>query len=133
MIINGVFYTFYWRRHNNGDGDRAFQLAIFAISCPWMPFIGIIYTLIDTFIISLYSRLITIACFALVGLLFCYYLWHGRYKKIIKQHDKYNRKLYRVLANLWWPISMSITLGYVCLLRYFSSLGYNFDPPRLFP
>ena len=125
MIIDGLFYTYYWNRCKNGDADVAILSAILAIAAPTLPYIGIIFTLLDTVNIKLQSELLLYIYIALTGITAIRYLWHWKYKEIIKQHDKYDQKLYKNLAILWGIVSILAAFVWCYLAWYLNNFVNN--------
>lgn len=121
MIIDGIYYTYYWNRCKNGEADVAKTVACYAIAVSFLPYIGIVITLIDKFLIPVDGDWVLGSCFALIGVILFRYLWHGKYKEIIKQHDKYDRKLYRYLANLNFLVCIGGGAVYAWLCWYLAT------------
>lgn len=121
MIIDALYYTYYWNRCKCGDADVAETVACFAIAGPLLPYVGIIIVLIHEFLIPGASDWLLGSCFALIGIILFRYLWHGKYKEIIKQHDKYDRKLYRCLANLNFLVGVGGGAIYAWLCWYLAT------------
>jgi hypothetical protein len=125
ILIDGIFYNTFWRFRNDDPGStdkiETFNASlVIAILFYMYPFL--LYGISEFYClnISIFENLTNnqiYTYFAIVNVLVLIY-YFCRYKKIIKEHDKYNNKKYKIITVLYIVsifLSPVITGFFICL------------------
>ena len=50
-----------------------------------------------------------------MGLLFAWFMWNERYKRVTEQHEKYDNKKYRYIT---WALDIAAVIFILCVRRH---------------
>lgn len=123
-ILRALFYHYYWKQiRESGDDVFLIPITFFRILCPFfgiITFVVIVFLVTDLIPIRNFSSTMIYTSLFIIGLaiLWWIFLRKKRYKAIIQEHDIYNTRMYRTIANLY-PI--------ICVIFFFIAayIGYR--------